>query len=502
MKKILTFMLFGWLCCTIAVGQQTLYGYRIVPSAKRGIISFSPEMPSVVTQVNTYRDFDAIRNEYMSIVAGEFVKGDFYYSSLYEMWSGAIYPGALVRLNTDNWEVVKLQRYTNLDDLPYYARALDDLSYDFTTNTLYGLIAYETGSYLVTIDRETLEYATPLGNTMILPAIRTMAFDVDGTCYAAGYDNQLYTLNVNTGAVTLVGDMEIDLTTSYRRAMGFNHNTGTLYFAGCNSATDGSLYEIDLHTGKATLKGLIDAGSMVYGLYAPYYENRNIPKAVQNLTATPDAGGGLSAVISWTNPTAARSGNDLSRISQIVIFRNGTLVHTIDNPTPGAAESWTDTSIPSTGDHTYLVYGITDGDDGVRAQVSCVAGHSDCDITVAKFPYSTSFESADDLNCFQMWYLPGANVPGISNAQARTGASSFRFSSREYSDNYTQFLVSPRLAPTTGKKTVHFYYNTLNYETEQFWVGYSTTDSHPDSFTWIDHVDAGSSAQWIEYFNV
>jgi hypothetical protein len=273
-----------------------------------------------------------------------------------------------------------------------------------------------------------------------------------------------------------------------------------LYFTCANSASDGKLYEINKLTGEATLKGLVGQGSLIFGLYSPYYENRNIPVAVQNLTATADAGGGLSATLNWTNPTVARSGGALNRISKIEILRNGTLVHTIDNPQPGAAGSWTDNTMTSNGDYTYTVYGVTDGDEGVRAQASCVIGHSPCDITT--YPFSTSFESAGDLSCFQVRYYQGVNTPGISEEQAHTGNASFRFSSVNYSPDFTQYLISPRLAPSTGNKTVRFFYSTYVYTMEHFWVGYSTTDSNPNSFTWIDYITPDATGGWVEYFNV
>ncbi|MDR0546566.1 MAG: hypothetical protein LBG77_03135, partial [Dysgonamonadaceae bacterium] len=220
MRNIFTFMLMGLFYCVTALGQS-LYGYRIVPSAQQGMVSFSPETPSVVTSINNYREFDSFRFDYTTIVAGEFVKGDYYYSSLYG--STAIYPGTLTRLNTDNWEVVASRQCTDPYSWPYDMAALDDMSYDYTTDILYGLLYSATEAYLVKIDTKTLDYTYDPNVNLIRKGLRNFAFDLDGTCYAIGYDNNLYTLNPNTGAVVLIGSTDVDVTNSYRRGMAFNH---------------------------------------------------------------------------------------------------------------------------------------------------------------------------------------------------------------------------------------------------------------------------------------
>jgi hypothetical protein len=490
MKKTLVFLLV-LLVFSTANGQTQLYGYRSYPVAGKGFVSFSPENPASVTQINSYRDFDDFRFDYNVIAAGEFVKGDFYYNSYYSSPGGAEYPGSLKRIATDTWKVVD-SAPTEGSDLDRYSVSLWDMSYDYSTNTLYGITSR---SYLVTIDLNTLQ---PLVIISIDKSLLTLAIDLYGTFYGIGRDANLYTVNKSTGVTTLVGSTGFTLTNAYYQSMTFDHNTGQLYWATLNSATDGTLHEVDKTTGKATLKGAIGTGSEIAGLYAPYYANLNIPVAPSNLTVTPGADGALTATVSWTNPVKAKSGNDLAELSSIVVKRNGTVVYTKDNPAIGGNETWTDTNISRNGDYTYTVYGITDGDEGFRTQQTVVVGISACDIT--SFPYTNGFENASDLSCFQVRALNNSNFPKISDEQARTGNSSFRFSSANSSEDYTQYLISPRLAATSADKSIQFYYNTLTRDTEQFWVGYSTTDSNLDSFTWTDYIDADATGGWVKYF--
>lgn len=60
-----------------------------------------------------------------------------------------------------------------------------------------------------------------------------------------------------------------------------------------------------------------------------------------------------SATLSWTNPTHNIHNSALSSIDQIVITRDGKIIHTIENATPGANMSYTDHYMP-----TYVKYGV------------------------------------------------------------------------------------------------------------------------------------------------
>ena len=60
-----------------------------------------------------------------------------------------------------------------------------------------------------------------------------------------------------------------------------------------------------------------------------------------------------SATLSWTNPTHNIHNGSLSSIDQIVVTRDGKIIHTINNATPGATMSYTDHYMP-----TVVRYGV------------------------------------------------------------------------------------------------------------------------------------------------
>lgn len=85
-------------------------------------------------------------------------------------------------------------------------------------------------------------------------------------------------------------------------------------------------------------------------------EIKEVPAAVDNLTVTPDADAMLEAVINWTNPTLTNAGSELTEITKAELLRDGEVIYTKENPTPGAEESYIDNGEGLTsGNHTYTV---------------------------------------------------------------------------------------------------------------------------------------------------
>lgn len=66
------------------------------------------------------------------------------------------------------------------------------------------------------------------------------------------------------------------------------------------------------------------------------------PDSVTSLKVTPDPQGKLSATVSFNAPTKDVEGNDLTKLDYVTVYNSDRLVERIDNPTPGAALSVTD----------------------------------------------------------------------------------------------------------------------------------------------------------------
>ena len=125
----------------------------------------------------------------------------------------------------------------------------------------------------------------------------------------------------------------------------------------------------------------------------------NAPDAVSDLTVSsmsPD----LGAVITFTAPTKTIDGTDLAAdgITKIEILRDGTIIHTIEQPAPGAQLSYTDQGADLTvGTHKYQVipygaYGM-----GTKSQVVSVLLTS-----ILEVPYYADFTQSGTIEVFQV----------------------------------------------------------------------------------------------------
>jgi hypothetical protein len=104
--------------------------------------------------------------------------------------------------------------------------------------------------------------------------------------------------------------------------------------------------------------------------YVPTAVYNNTVQAPSNLTATKTSDVAQEATLSWTNPTKTMNNQTVSSYDQIVVFRDGVLIHTIDNPTPGATMTYVDSTVPCYSTFEYRVYAIKDGVGGSVAKVS------------------------------------------------------------------------------------------------------------------------------------
>ena len=105
-------------------------------------------------------------------------------------------------------------------------------------------------------------------------------------------------------------------------------------------------------------------------------------------------------------------------------------------------------------------------------------------------PYTYGFETADDMDFWEQVDCELANgyFNTSGNEYSRTGDGCYYFSSYNGSTD-PQYLISPQLSGIANGLHVSFYYRSLqDDDPETFMVGYSTTDTDPDSFTWSDEV--------------
>ena len=116
--------------------------------------------------------------------------------------------------------------------------------------------------------------------------------------------------------------------------------------------------------------------------FVPVNTYKGTAQAPNNINVTPAANNQLSATVSWTNPSQTLSNEALTSIDQIVVCRDGEVVYTEDNVTPGAAMTITDNSVPRFDAFIYTIYAITNGNHGKVAYSNLVSFGPTCGWTI------------------------------------------------------------------------------------------------------------------------
>lgn len=114
--------------------------------------------------------------------------------------------------------------------------------------------------------------------------------------------------------------------------------------------------------------------------YVPTDVYSYMPLQPDNMSVEPSNDFDYAATISWTNPTQNIHLENLTAIDQIVLTRNGEVIYTEDNVTPGATMSFTDHYMPTIVD--YCVYAVVHNAQGKPSYQKNVLLGPTCNWTV------------------------------------------------------------------------------------------------------------------------
>ena len=101
--------------------------------------------------------------------------------------------------------------------------------------------------------------------------------------------------------------------------------------------------------------------------FVPVDTYNNTPQAPTNFNVTPADNYELAASLTWVNPTKTMNNSNLTSIDQIVVTRDGEIIYTEENVTPGATMTVTDNSVPRFDAFNYKVYAVYNGAHGKLA---------------------------------------------------------------------------------------------------------------------------------------
>jgi len=140
--------------------------------------------------------------------------------------------------------------------------AYNGIAYDDNSGTMYGASSYNLYSIDITTGAQTMIGTWGSSYLMI-----DIAIDNDGVCY--GHDivtDSIYKIDLTNAAATLVGST--GLSANYLQGMEYDKETDILYLAAYTSFP--ALYSVNVDTGQATLVGNFPSGTEIDGFAIPY----------------------------------------------------------------------------------------------------------------------------------------------------------------------------------------------------------------------------------------
>ena len=483
-----------------AIAGETAYGYLFgSKTGENGFVSFDIDNPQKLTVKNRVYS-------YIHPSAGEYVDGRIY---TYQVELGEI-----SGISSDSWAVYDGETFKRIEQKNMYAmNRMVDMTFDYTTNTLYGLIEdkYTTGvieaTSLCAIDMNTGKY-TIIGSPGELKALDgynredtdgliTLACDADGQLYAMSHYRYFYKIDKHTAKVTQIGERHKLGTASQFQSMTFDA-AGRLWW-GQQHPSYAHFCEIDLTT--AIPGGFVDFNTDYEKLNklgddaqvtAIFFKDKTIRKqslkAVDALKAEIDGTDVNTVKLSWTLPTENYAGENATP-SAIKIYRMGT-----SGPiaTLGAdATTYTDNSAGN-GDVTYEVVPCNEAGDGFPAFITLFAGYdrlnavTDIAVNVAartttvtwKAPTSTVNDGYADYNAitYNVYRGLGETVTPVAN-----GISDTKFSETITDNGGFYYVIEPVCGGIAG----------VSAKSETFVL---TSTANIPYFTGFE--DDGDGSQW------
>ena len=417
MKYRFNFMLLA--AALILVGgmqamAQSSEAYGLISSGENAGIykySISPQGISDVECINPMILSSELNNS--DRISGGFLVGERYYYSMWHQVSSGYQSDGIYYYDLEEKTTVQVTSWNFANQGPSCA----SWCYDYQNEVMYAADGFQGGgSKLLTVDLNTGELATVADfNITEQPSwasspenythsISAMAMTYDGDLYGVGYWGGLYKIDTTTGDCEYIGGMKDAcphpttgvVSFQYQGAcdLVYDNDNQKMYLfmyqypAGLSPyVPDGyggigsgyALFEVNLETADVTYIMDTTADMNFVGNCISFaVAEASAPQAPQNLTATRGESGSLSATLEWDNPskTYARGGT-LEELDRIEIYRNGELVHTVDNPEIGGHETWTDNDIAERGNYSYRVSGFNSAGQGDRASITLYIGPGD-----------------------------------------------------------------------------------------------------------------------------
>ena len=215
--------------------------------------------------------------------------------------------------------------------------------------------------------------------------------------------------------------------------------------------------------------------------FVPALVYKETAKAPTGLNITPAANNELSATVTWTNPTQTLDNTTLSGIDRIVVCRDGEVIYTEENVTPGANMTITDNNVPRFDGFIYSVYAVCGDHHGKIAYSDLIKFGPTCSWTINVTQASFTGFRGGAIHIY--------NAAGTEYASVTTTTSSVQSFNVEVPLGHAYFGWS---APTGAAFTMAFTIKDSQNNTVYTYSG--SSDDMPVGIFWDTNNGCGNQA--------
>ena len=320
-----------------------------------GIYSFPASSAAPVEEV--------VRNNSLNANAGGVLVDDKYcFVNFFDTGMGGIFAYYYV-YDTEDWSRVRSNRVQ-------LTSIATDLTYDAVSRKVYGCFLNDNlDGYLFGVFSTEDGSVSPISN--LSGPLFAVAANAAGGVYGIDGSGRLLLIDKEDGSQTVIGNTGVK--PRYTQSATFDPATGKLYWAACTETLN-ALYEVDVTTATATLKGEFPGGEEFGGLYIPGQGAEDeAPAAPTDLTVTYDPSTTADLEVAFTMPSTTFSGKALQGELDYVIALNDVEV-TMDAALPGAQVRETLRNM-TVGEVKVSVYVRNEVGNGPAEKVRLWAGH-------------------------------------------------------------------------------------------------------------------------------
>lgn len=215
--------------------------------------------------------------------------------------------------------------------------------------------------------------------------------------------------------------------------------------------------------------------------FVPALVYKETAKAPTGLYVVPAVNNELSATVSWTNPTQTLDNTTLSGIDRIVVCRDGEVIYTEENVTPGANMTIIDNNVPRFDGFIYSVYAVCGDHHGKIAYSDLIKFGPTCSWTINVTQASFTGFRGGAIHIY--------NAAGTEYASVTTTTSSVQSFNVEVPLGHAYFGWS---APTGAAFTMAFTIKDSQNNTVYTYSG--SSDDMPVGIFWDTNNGCGNQA--------